>query len=86
MSPLYITFGLFSESGGFGPWIKTLFANLMVFPILGIFMVLAMYFVIVSFAVSADTIVVGHAGLDLVNWFFSAHAWIQHCSCNVEVY
>lgn len=70
VSPLYITFGLFSESGGFGPWIKTLFANLMVFPILGIFMVLAMYFVIVSFSVSTKTIVVGHAGVDLFNWFF----------------
>lgn len=60
-SPLYITVGTLSSTGGFTTWLKSLGGNLAVFPVTGFLLVMSFYFLIVSLVLS-----VGAAGLPIV--------------------
>lgn len=43
-SPLQILLGLLTPSGGIGPWAKSMLANLMVYPVVGMMFLLAFFF------------------------------------------
>lgn len=54
-APLQILFGLFSQGSGFGPWLRGLIANLAVFPVVLILLILAINFMAQSSWISLTT-------------------------------
>ena len=56
-APLQILLGLFSQGSGFGPWLKGLIANLAVFPVILVLLILAINFMAQSINVSTATYV-----------------------------
>jgi len=59
IAPLQILMGTVAPNFGFGAWFKKLMAELLVFPLTGLLMFLAIKFLIASFEVSLDVFVEG---------------------------
>ena len=69
-SPLLITFGVISGSGGIGSYIKSLITNLMVFPVVGVLLILSFDFLFRSIGISLKGIVEDNIIMDLFNALF----------------
>jgi len=70
-SPLQITFGVLSKDGGTFDWLRSIAANLAVFPVVSFLLILSLYFAIISIALSINTYGLGAVNdvtALLINW------------------
>jgi len=69
IAPLQIIFGAIAPQIGFGQWIKNLIANLLVFPITGIFFWIAYILVFKSFLVGVEAGIEKNIFMELIRMF-----------------